>query len=198
VVLIMTLSVVKVGGSLFDLPDLGRRLDAFLRRLPFPPSPILLVPGGGTTADVVRAMDRCHRLGEERAHWLALFSLSLNARFLAELLPQAEVVEAPEDAATVQARGGVAVLDAHSFALADEGRPGALPHRWEVTSDSVAARVAVASEATRLVLVKSTNLPPGLGWTEAGRRGLVDAYFAQVVTGTNLEVGWVNLRDGWP
>jgi aspartokinase-like uncharacterized kinase len=64
--------VVKVGGSLFDLPDLGPRLEVWLgaRRS------VVLVPGGGPTTDVVRALDRTHRLGEEAAHWLALRSIS--------------------------------------------------------------------------------------------------------------------------
>src|SRR5262249_50947889 len=79
--------VVKVGGSLYDLPGLGARLRAWLERLPS--REVLLVPGGGPAADVVRDLDRLHRLGEEAAHWLALRALSVNARFLAALLPGA-------------------------------------------------------------------------------------------------------------
>src|SRR5262249_17829191 len=67
--------VVKVGGSLFDLQDLGPRLHALLTVRP-QCSP-LLVPGGGAVADVVRALDRRHQLGEETSHWLALQAMSL-------------------------------------------------------------------------------------------------------------------------
>lgn len=52
------LVVVKVGGSLFDLPDLGPRLRAWLKTLRT--ADVLLVPGGGPTADVVRSLDRAH------------------------------------------------------------------------------------------------------------------------------------------
>src|SRR5262245_62868008 len=113
------LTVVKVGGSLFDLPDLGPRLRRWLGQLPA--GEVLLVPGGGATADVVRAFDRVHHLGEEAAHWLALRAMSVNAALLESLAP------------------GVPVLDALAFARDDEGRPGRLPHCWAVTSDSVAA-----------------------------------------------------------
>ena len=63
-----SLSVFKVGGSLFDLPDLGQRL-AWLAEAQL--STVLLVPGGGPTAEIIRNLDRRHRLGEEAAHWLA-------------------------------------------------------------------------------------------------------------------------------
>jgi len=166
--------VVKVGGSLYDWPDLGPRLRAWLAALA--PAQALLVPGGGPAADVIRALDRRHALGEEASHWLALQALSLNARFLQALLP------------------GAVIVDAYEFARQDEGRPGALPHTWDVTSDSVAARVAQVNGARRLVLLKSTDFPEGIDAEEAGRRGLVDTYFARAQGGG--EVFALNLR-GW-
>jgi aspartokinase-like uncharacterized kinase len=183
--------VVKVGGSLFDLPDLGPRLRRWLEGTS---GGVLLVPGGGDAADVVRAFDRRHVLGEERSHWLALCALSLNARFLAALLPGAEVIADIAAWARVAGSASVAVLDAHAFVLADDGRPGALPHRWEVTSDCVAARAAVVAGCRRLTLLKSTDLPADTDWTAAGRLGLVDTHFVRVVGPEKVEVRWVNFR----
>ena len=48
--------VVKVGGSLFDWPDLGERLCRWLAVQE--EKEILLVPGGGPTADVIRDCQR--------------------------------------------------------------------------------------------------------------------------------------------
>jgi aspartokinase-like uncharacterized kinase len=174
--------VVKVGGSLFDLPDLGPRLGQWLTTLAKPE--ILLLPGGGPTADLIRDLDRTHHLGEEAAHWLALQALSLNAHFLARLLSpfaQPVVIEEPDVCDSLWRNGRLPILDAHRFARADEGRPGCLPHRWSVTSDSVAARVAVVAGASQLTLLKSATLPEGIDWAEAGRRGFVDAYFAEAL-----------------
>jgi aspartokinase-like uncharacterized kinase len=191
--------VVKVGGSLFDLPDLGTRLRRFLRQLAAPH--MALVPGGGRIADVVRGLDRCHGLGEEAAHWLALRALTVNAWLLASLLspPQPPVVGGWQEG-TVPWRGEVPViLDAYRFLEADEGRPGALPHTWHVTSDAVAARLAVVAGARRLFLLKSVAIPPGLDWGEAGRRGFVDTHFAQVIAAApGIEVRSVNLRASQP
>src|SRR5262245_19403362 len=87
--------VVKVGGSLYDLPDLGPRLQRWLDALHT--RSILIVPGGGALADAVRDLDQIHGLGEETAHWLALRALTLNAYFLAALLPGAVVVAHPDE-----------------------------------------------------------------------------------------------------
>jgi aspartokinase-like uncharacterized kinase len=186
--------IVKVGGSLYDLPDLGPRLRGWLAGLGT--RHILLVPGGGAAADLVRKLDSVHGLGEEAAHWLALRSLSLTAHFLAGLVPGAAVVPHPGDCQAVWAECRPAVLDSHAFALADEGQPGSLPHAWSVTSDSLAARAAHVAEARCLILLKSITFPSG-HWHEAGRRGWVDASFAEAI-GENVEVRIVNLREWTP
>jgi aspartokinase-like uncharacterized kinase len=193
------LAVVKVGGSLYDLPDLATRLRGWLAAEGNSGAGVLLVPGGGAAADVVRDLDRRHQLGEEASHWLALRALSLAAYFLAALLPSARVIEDVMECEGVWRGGGVPVLDAHSFALADEGRAGCLPHTWAVTSDALAARVAVVTRARRLVLLKSVTVPRGADWREAGRRGLVDETFAEVLRDAPAElcVRAVNLRV-WP
>jgi aspartokinase-like uncharacterized kinase len=189
-------TVVKIGGSLFDLPDLGRRLHAWLTDQKL--SRLLLVPGGGPTADVVRALDRRHGLGEEAAHWLALRALALNAWLLGALFPEGRVrvVSGCEECESLWSRALLPVLDAHAFARADEGRPGCLPHRWSATSDSVAARAAVVLGASELILLKSISLPAGVDWREAGQRGFVDPLFWQIAAGLP-SVRAVNLRE-WP
>jgi len=181
----MRVTVAKVGGSLFDLPDLPDRLRRWLESVR---SPVLLVPGGGAAADVIRHLDRVHQIGEERAHWLALRALTVNAHFLAALL-DAPVLLGPGDPAPP-----LAVLDPHALCQADEGRPGALPHSWQVTSDTIAARVAERSGAT-LTMLKSVDLPAGATWEAAGDAGLVDEMFTAIVARAGLKVEWVNLRS---
>ncbi|MFQ3593970.1 MAG: uridylate kinase [Gemmataceae bacterium] len=159
--------VVKVGGSLLDLPDLAKRLQ--------PWRPALFVVGGGAMADAVRSLHRIHRLPEEVSHWLALRTCTLHAHFLAHLLGL-PVVSRPEQ--------GPGVLDAVAFCEADEANPEHLPHSWEATSDSLAARVAEVARA-ELILLKSTDGP---------FEALVDSVCPQIVHRTGLRVQIVNLR----
>lgn len=189
------LAVVKVGGSLFDLPDLSTRLSTFLATMT-EHSP-LLIPGGGATADVVRSWDKTHDLGEESSHWLALAALAVNARFLARIVPNAQIVGALDSAAECWQRHVVPVLDMCLFARGDDVKDGALPHTWAVTSDSLAARVAVVGRAQKLVLLKSIAIAEAPDWVAASRAGHVDAYFPSVVANANSPIEAIDFRN-WP
>jgi aspartokinase-like uncharacterized kinase len=180
---VSALVVAKLGGSLFDLPDLRDRVGKWVAGLGG--RRVLLVPGGGAAADVVRRLDEIHHLGEERAHWLALRMVSVNACFLSGLLGVPTVTRADGFAHPL------AVLDVFAFCRYDED--GALEHSWRVTSDSVAARVAAVAHG-ELVLLKSTDLSAGMNWVEASDAGLVDAAFGKIVARTGIAVSWVNLR----
>lgn len=181
-----SLIVAKVGGSLYDLPDLRDRLRSWLANAG--DCRVLLIPGGGAAANVVRQLDTTHRLGAESAHWLALRMLAVNAEFLSTLL-DARVVDSPDEAAEHL----VSILDAHAFCQADESRPGAMAHSWDVTSDSIAARVAAIANAS-LVLLKSAELPESASWFDAAQSGLVDANFAAITARYGIDVTWINLR----
>jgi aspartokinase-like uncharacterized kinase len=154
--------VVKVGGSLYGRPQLGSELRGFLDSLP---EPVLLVPGGGSFADAIRAFDRLHHLGEECCHWLALEAMNLGGAFLRSL-----GITAP-------------MLDALAFCREHDE----LPHTWDATSDSVAAFAARVHGASRLILLKSVAIPPGTSWEEAAAHGWVDPCFPRFATGRPID-----------
>lgn len=185
--------VAKVGGSLLDLPDLRERLRRWLAGLGT--GRVLLVPGGGAFADVVRQLDRTHALGPGASHWLALKVVDLNGEVLNGLLGQRPGAARAEELGRYWEANAVPVLGIVPFALVDKDRPDTLPASWTVSSDSIAARIAVVTGARRLALLKSTDLPAGIDWEEAGRLGYVDGYFATAVQQRPaLTVEWVNLR----
>ncbi|MFH1747164.1 MAG: hypothetical protein ABIG44_09000, partial [Planctomycetota bacterium] len=149
----------------------------------------LLIVGGGEAADVVRRWDEVHRLGEERAHWLALRSLRLNEALLLQLLSESRLVKSREAAGDAWAESQIPVLCAHDFLRADESHARShLPHTWDVTSDSVAAWIAIHWPADELVLLKSTSRPDADG----GVVEAVDPYFRELRPQLP-HVGWVNL-----
>jgi aspartokinase-like uncharacterized kinase len=193
--------VIKIGGSLYDLPDLGRRLSCFLAELDS--SRLLLVPGGGPTVEAIRQLDSCHRLGEDASHWLALQALSVNARFLVQLLleSRAELMSELVELPGAWERRALPILDPFPFALANDACSDRLPHSWETTSDSLAARVATVAGVHRLVLLKSCDLPADMTWAEATRRGLVDKHFAAILASISprlQEIKVVNFRHWQP
>jgi aspartokinase-like uncharacterized kinase len=183
---IQSLRVVKVGGSLFDMPDLGARLRSWLGG-----ARTLLVPGGGATADAIRNLDRVHRLGEEAAHWLALHALSVNAQFLARMLDVQVTSRIWDPAAEA-----ICVLDPLPFFREDERSADRLPHTWRVTSDSLAARIAVCAAACELVLLKSVSWRVHDGWPAAVAADVVDTHFPVVLQqAPALPVRIVNFRQ---
>jgi aspartokinase-like uncharacterized kinase len=188
-------TVVKVGGSLYDMGDLGPRLRRWLEELDG--TDVALVSGGGEMADAVRNFHHVHGLDEHSAHWLALGALALNAQFLAWLVGRGRVARDVPACRDAWAGGLIPVLDMDAFTRADERRPGRLPASWRVTSDSLAARAAAVLGASQLVLLKSVSVPDGMSWQEAGRQGHVDAAFAEVVAAVpGLQVRALNFRAG--
>ena len=144
--------VYKVGGSLLSLPDLSLRLAAVLEQpvaLGSEPSESggikgLLVVGGGPVADAVRDWDKVHNLGDERAHDLALRSMSFNAHLVAAILTNARLATNREEARAAWSDGKLAVLASAEFVREEERITGdVLPRSWDITSDSIAAYIAL-------------------------------------------------------
>ncbi len=90
-----TITVVKVGGSLFDWSEFPRRLSEFLdtRRALDQSQRFVLIAGGGAAVDTIRTLDEIHRLGDLAAHRLALHTMDLTAVILAALVPDTVVVD---------------------------------------------------------------------------------------------------------
>ncbi len=172
------LVVVKVGGGLSAHPG---ALDSVCAALAAAGGRhrLLLVPGGGPFADAVRAFDERHDLSADAAHWMAILAMDQYAYVLAERIPGARMIDAPETAAASAGAPGVAVLAPYRWLRAAD----VLPHTWRVTSDSVAAFVAGALDADCLVLIKPVGRPA---------EALVDPCFESVLpVGLRWEVlGW--------
>ena len=186
--------VFKIGGSLLSLAEFPQRLvEVIRRRGDYRP---LLVAGGGPAADIVREWDRTHSLGEEQAHWLALKSLQLNEEFLLRLLPKSVIVSTLDDAMSAWDCGSVPIMNTFEFVRNREpASRHILPHRWDVTSDSIAAWVALEFDAAELVLLKSADLSAGSSFLNNGREPHgIDAYFSELFPKLRC-VSWVNLRS---
>lgn len=186
--------VIKVGGSLLDWPALATSFGRWLSLEPEAAN--VVVVGGGRAVDEVRAVDRARPLGDEAAHWAAIRAMSVTATQYCQALRDlydGSLVRGLDELRTSDS-AGVQVLDVERFLRADAQTDDALPCSWDVTSDSIAARVARRIDAAELVLLKSA-LPAAPESREAlAHCGYVDQYFPQAAE--RLKVRCVNLRDG--
>ena len=185
--------VVKLGGSLLDLPDLTSRFRRWLERQPA--APTVLLAGGGKMADALRAADRLHGLGETVSHWLCIRAMTIHAELLSALLPEsvlcrslAQWLSAPPPALTI--------LDPWIFLREEEPRLAglSLPESWQVTSDSIAGRFAQAVGAGELTLLKSAAPAPGWTLADAAAAGYVDSFLPRLA-GALPPVRCVDLRS---
>jgi aspartokinase-like uncharacterized kinase len=147
--------IVKVGGSLFDLPDLADRLRQWLSRQS--PAHHVLLAGGGSLVDEVRHWHALRPLDEAAAHWMCVDLLTVSAHLLNARLPEIPLIE--DDRLLCQRVGErdcTVFVPATWIRHGEPKLPGTrLPQTWEVTSDSISARLAIALGADELVLMKS-------------------------------------------
>lgn len=151
--------VVKVGGSLFDLPDLAQRLRDWLAEQS--PAHNVLVAGGGPLVETVRQWNRLAELSDAAAHWMCVDLMTVTAHFLHDRIPEIPLVE--DDRLLCQrvgTQGATIFGPAPWLRHAEPALPGVwLPNSWETTSDAIAGRLAVALRADEFHLIKS-DLPP--------------------------------------
>jgi probable H4MPT-linked C1 transfer pathway protein len=160
-------TVVKLGGGLLAYEG---SLDTVLNVLAdvARDEPLLIIPGGGPFADAVREQDARLTLTDDAAHWMAVLGMDQYAHVIVSRMPRAVLVTDATEMSTALASRRIPVLAPYAWLR----RADPLPHSWEVTSDSIAAWIARAIGASRLVLVK----PPGA----ESRPDIVDGYFEHV------------------
>lgn len=174
--------VIKLGGSLLGGPQLATRFQAWL--LEQPPLANVLVVGGGGVVDRLRARDRAEGLDPSDAHWLAIAAMSDSARAVAKLLGEVPLVRWSE---ALQLRApGLEILDVDRFLRDDARGDDPLPESWDVTSDSIAARLASRLGADELVLLKSAPAPTPSDFGSLSASGYVDACFPRVAVGLRV------------
>jgi 5-(aminomethyl)-3-furanmethanol phosphate kinase len=146
------ISVVKIGGGITALPGTLQRVcsavqaAAQIRRL-------LIVPGGGPFADSVRESQQRLGLSDEAAHWMAILAMDQYAEVLAERIAGSVLLQEPGDIAAAVLPGRPGVLAPSRWMRSAD----VLPHSWDVTSDSIAAFIAGALDAERLILIKPSG-----------------------------------------
>ncbi len=143
--------VIKVGGSLGRWNGLGKLLDGVARWKGA--TNVLVIPGGGVFANLVRAEYRRLQLTEHAAHRMAILAMDQYGLQLCDLASRAAPASSLNQVIEVIRSGRLPVyLPSRSLARHDPFTPS-----WGVTSDSIAAYIAGLVKADALLLLKSVD-----------------------------------------
>ena len=145
-------AVIKVGGSLAADPAVLRALCVELGKVA-ERFRLVVVPGGGEFADVVRDVDGRFGLGSWFSHRMAVLGVDQFGLLLSDLIPGCRVAYSLGVVEGLSGSGRVVVLLPSRLVF----RARSLEASWDVTSDSIAAYVAGRLGASRLVLVTDVD-----------------------------------------
>ena len=177
--------VVKLGGSLARSPRLQEWLTVLAGQ---GAGKVIIVPGGGPFADLVR--DEQMRLGfpDSAAHAMAILAMEQFGFVLAALHPKLCTAATETELRTALANGRAPVWLAYPMSMADS----TLPQDWSVTADSLALWLAIHLKAEALLLVKSASLPDDRRDIESlSSNGLLDGYFSVLADQYVGEIRWL-------
>ena len=163
------LAVVKLGGS----HATGPHLKDWLAAIAAEAGSIAIVPGGGPFADAVRTAQASMGFDDPAAHAMALMAMAQFGCALRSLNPALTLAASRSAILRALKDGKVPVWSPEPMA-----RAAALPETWNLTSDSLAAWLAGALGATRLLLVKHGHFETEtVDPHDLAARGVVDPLF---------------------
>jgi len=175
------ITVVKLGGSLNE----DALLPAWLSLLAeHGGGRAVLVPGGGRYADQVRRAQAHWGFDDLAAHNMAVLAMAQSAYQWAALAPHLVLAETDDALERALAKGHTPLwlpLDRRRT------RPDARTH-WDASADTLAFDLALRLRATRLVLVKSCEIPPTASLTELCASGVIDRSLAALARDAELPV----------
>ncbi|MCR9297194.1 MAG: hypothetical protein NXI32_31225 [bacterium] len=208
--------VIKLGGSLLDLPQIGFKLQQWL--LGQPAALNLIVVGGGEIVEAVRRLDRIHQFDPSQVHWWCVDLLTTTARIAANQIPDCGLIDTQSELKSVLEAGSGSPATTTTYTVVpsafysrdvhEEMFPSLheipqawdLPHTWDTTTDSIAALLGLLTRAGELILMKSVDPvdPNEAGQIRSAcemwaKLGLVDAAFPRIATSIP-KIRWVNLR----
>ncbi|NOQ77560.1 MAG: delta 1-pyrroline-5-carboxylate synthetase [Methylococcaceae bacterium] len=175
--------VVKIGGSLYNTPELKHWLTALADySIQFP---IVIVPGGGPFADQVRAAQKTHHFNDATAHHMAILAMKQYGLLLSALEPQCQPSRTSEISSS-----------AFSVWLPDDEllTEPSLTKNWDISSDSIALWLARKLGAKQLLLIKhASNQIQSI--TELSSNSIIDSGFAALFSNSPINTKIVNYQN---
>lgn len=158
----------------------------------------IVIVGGGPYVDDVQHHAQEYPVDEAALHWQCIKAMSQSAQAFAAMVG-AEVWSGPDltQLLALDADRWLGVIyDPAAWLLSEEPNWEGLrlPQTSDVSSDSIAARIAQCLDVDELVLLKSTAAPEPTRLTHWANAGFVDPWFAKAAEMLPC-IRAVNLRD---
>ena len=144
--------VIKVGGSLAEDPDRLRALCAKLSEFAKKYA-IVVVPGGGGFADVVRDFDKRFTLSSVVYHRMAVLGMDQFGLLLSQVIPNSCATYLLSDAKQLSEIRVVPIFLPSRLMFQEDP----LENSWNVTSDSIAAYIASRLRVAKVLLVTDVD-----------------------------------------
>jgi aspartokinase-like uncharacterized kinase len=145
-------AIIKIGGSLakdsLRLRILGQKLGLLAKE-----HEIIVVPGGGKFADVVRDFDQRFSLSSDVSHRMAILGMDQFGLLLSDLIVNSRVFQRLEEAKDLAEAEGVPIFLPSRLMFQENF----LENTWNVTSDSIAVYFASRVHAEKVILVTDVD-----------------------------------------
>ena len=150
--------IVKVGGKILENQEnIESTLSQFQSLLDNDKlQKVIIVPGGGSLADFVRSIDDNLNIGDDLAHWMAIYAMNHNGVNLCNKFTELKYINNYDELQTClkkESEKGMFVFLPYDF-LSQEDQ---LPHSWEVTSDSITLYLAHKLKFKECYLIKDVD-----------------------------------------
>ena len=172
--------VIKLGGSLLET---GKMFDC-LKQIVKQNEKTIVVCGGGDFADQVRHAQKKYNFDDIAAHEMAILAMQQNAILLQNRQPEFTL------------ESSILNLQNHQFSIwspdIQELNTDNIKPSWEITSDSLAAWLAIKVSAEKLIVVKPEKIEPRDSIENLKDLDIVDEAFPDFVKNANFELSVIS------
>jgi aspartokinase-like uncharacterized kinase len=113
---------------------------------------IIIIPGGGRLANLIRNLYYEFNLDDELAHWMAIYAMDFNGLELSKKFPHLNKIKKFSDL-DKEAKKKISIFLPYKYLKKDNK----LPHKWNVTSDSIALYLASQFNLNECYLIKDVD-----------------------------------------
>jgi 5-(aminomethyl)-3-furanmethanol phosphate kinase len=144
--------VIKVGGSLALYPEALRNFCIEISEIS-KEQKLIVVPGGGEFADVVRRLDKRFHLSCNMSHKMAILGMDQYGLLLSDLMPGSVTIDKIEEVNRLLDFDKLPIFLPSNLLF----REDPLENSWAVTSDSIAVYIAKRLQVTKVFLVTDVD-----------------------------------------